>query len=181
MLAFDPATGERLWTCNTDITWYMVPSIVVSDGVVYCLGGRSGVAGLAVKLGGSGDVTKTHRLWTVTKGSNVSSPVFHDGHLYWMNDNRGMAYCAEAETGKIVYEERVPRRGQVYASALLADGKVYYLSRDGKVNVVAAKPEYELLATNTLRDRSLFHASPVALDGRLLIRSDLYLYCIGKK
>ena len=175
ILAFDPATGDRLWTCNTDIRWYMVPTIVVNDGVAYSLGGRSGVVGLAVKLGGSGDVTETHRLWTTTKATNVSSPVFHDKHLYWMNDSREIAYCAEAETGKIVYEERVPRAGQVYASALLAEGKVYYLSRDGKVNIVAAKPEYELLATNTLGDRSLFHASPVALDGRLLIRSDLYL------
>jgi outer membrane protein assembly factor BamB len=181
ILAFDPATGERLWTCDTDITWYMVPTIVVNDGVAYSLGGRSGVVGLAVKLGGSGDVTESHRLWTIRKATNVSSPVLHGSHLYWMNDNRETAYCAEAETGKIVYEERVPRSGQIYASALLADGKVYYLSRDGKIVVVAAKPEFEILATNNLRDGSLFHASPVALDGRLLVRSDLYLYCVGNK
>lgn len=181
ILAFDPATGERLWACNTDITWYMVPTIVVNDGVAYSLGGRSGVVGLAVRLGGSGDVTESHRLWTIRKATNVTSPVFHGSHLYWMNDNRETAYCAEAETGKIVYEERVPRSGQIYASALLADGRIYYLSRDGKIVVVAAKPEFEILATNTLRDGSLFHASPVALDGRLLVRSDKYLYCVGNK
>jgi outer membrane protein assembly factor BamB len=180
ILAFDPATGDKRWSCDTDIAWYMVPTIVVSDGVAYSLGGRNGVVGLAVKLGGSGDVTDTHRLWTTTKGTNVSSPVLHANRLYWMNDARGIAYCAEAETGKILYEERLPRTGQVYASALLAAGRIYYLTRDGKVNVVAAKPEFELLATNALRDRSLFHASPVPLDGRLLIRSDQYLYCIGK-
>ena len=112
IFAFDPATGAALWNCNTDIGWYMVPSVVAHDGVVYCIGGRSGVIGLAVRTGGKGDVTRTHRLWTSKKGGNVSSPVFHDGHVYWMNDASGTAYCAKAETGEVVYEERIPRAGR---------------------------------------------------------------------
>ncbi|GDY08639.1 hypothetical protein LBMAG52_21250 [Planctomycetia bacterium] len=180
VLAFNPDTGEQLWSCKTDIGWYMVPSVVADDGIVYCLGGRSGVAGLAVRAGGSGDVTETHRLWTSIKGSNVTSPVYLDGHLYWMNDNRGIAYCAEADSGKIVYEERLDRAGQVYASALLADGKLYYLTRDGRMFVLAAKPKFEQLAVNDLRDRSIFNGSPAVDGSRLLIRSDKYLYCVGK-
>ena len=148
---------------------------------MYCLGGRSGVVGLAVRTGGRGDVTATHRLWTSKKGSNVSSPVYHDGHLYWMNDASGMAYCAKADTGEVVYEERVPRAGGVYASALLADGRIYYVGRDGRTFVVAAKPQFELLATNDLGDRSDFDATPAVADGRLFIRSDKALYCIGAK
>ncbi len=178
--AFDPASGQQLWTCRTDITWYMVPSVVENDGVIYCLGGRSGVASLAVKSGGSGDVTETHRLWTSNKGSNVSSPVFNDGHLYWMNDQRGIAYGARAESGDLVYEERVERAGQVYSSAVLADGRIYYLNRDGRTFVVAAQPDFTLLATNELRDGSLFNGSPVVDGQRLLIRSDRFLYCIGQ-
>ncbi len=178
--AFDPANGKPLWTCKTDITWYMVPSVVAQDGIIYCLGGRSGVASLAVKSGGSGDVTTSHRLWTSNKGSNVSSPVFLDGHLYWMNDSRGIAYAAKAESGDLVYEERVDRAGTVYSSAVLADGRIYYLNRDGRTFVVAAKPGFELLATNELRDRSLFNGSPVVDGKRLLIRSDKFLYCIGQ-
>ena len=181
VLAFDPTTGAQLWSCNTDIGWYMVPSVVAHDGIVYAIGGRSGVAALAVRTGGTGDVTKTHRLWTGKKGSNVSSPVFYDKHVYFMNDNNEHAFCLEAATGNVVYEERVGRAGTVYASSLLADGKIYYVARDGKTFVVAAKPEYELLATNDLRDGSLFHATPVAADGRLFIRSDKYLYCLEKK
>jgi outer membrane protein assembly factor BamB len=178
--AFDPATGNALWSCATDIKWYMVPSIVAHEGIVYCLGGRSGVASLAVKTGGKGDVTQSHRLWTGLKGSNVSSPVFHEGHLYWMNDNSGIAYCAKADTGEIVYEQRMNRAGQVYASALLAGGKVYYLTRQGKTFVVAAKPRFEELAANDLEDDSLFNAS-MSIDGaRLLVRSDRFLYAIGK-
>ena len=181
VVGLDPATGKELWTCANDITWYIAPSAVAHDGVVWSIGGRSGNAAVAVRAGGRGDVTRTHRLWTGPKGSNVSSPVVHDGHLYWMHDNLGIAFCAEAMTGKIVYEERVPRADQVYASALLADGKVYYLSRTGKTFVVPAKPKFELLATHDLGDRTMFNASPVAVGNRLLIRSDQALYCVGTR
>jgi outer membrane protein assembly factor BamB len=180
VLSFNPDTGEQLWSCKTDIGWYMVPSIVAADGIVYCLGGRSGTAGLAVRAGGSGDVTKSHRLWTSKNGSNVTSPVFLDKHLYWMHENRGVAYCAKGETGDVVYEERLNRAGEVYASALLAEGRVYYLTRDGRTFVVAAKPSFDLLATNDLRDGSIFNGSPAVDGNRLLIRSDKFLYCIGK-
>lgn len=180
VLAFNPGTGEPLWSCKTDIGWYMVPSVVAEKGIVYCLGGRSGVAALAVRAGGSGDVTEANRLWTSTKGSNVSSPVYHDGHLYWMHEQRGVAFCAKADSGEVVYEERVRGAGQVYSSALLADGKIYYLTRDGKTIVVTAAPEFEVLATNDLSDRSVFNGSPAVDGGRLLIRSDKFLYCVGK-
>jgi hypothetical protein len=181
VLAFEPETGKPLWSCDTNITWYMVPSMVAADGIVYCLGGRSGVAGLAVRTGGEGDVTDTHRLWTSNKGSNVTSPVYHDGHLYWMHEQSGIAYCAKAETGEIVYEKRLERAGQVYSSALLANGRVYYLTRDGKTFVLAAKPEFELLSVNNLSDRSIFNGSPAVDGNKLLIRSDKFLYCLGKR
>jgi outer membrane protein assembly factor BamB len=179
--SFDPAQGTSLWTCDTDITWYMVPSVVAHDGVVYSLGGRSGISALAVRTGGSGDVTSSHRLWTTSKGSNVSSPVYLEGHLYWAHDQRGVAYCAKADTGEIVYEERLERAGQVYSSALLADGRLYYMNRGGRTFVLTAKPEFEQLAVNDLRegDGSQFNGS-MAVDGkRLLLRSDKFLYCIA--
>ncbi len=180
VLAFNPDNGQPLWSCNTNITWYMVPSPVVADGVVYYLGGRDGIVSLAVRAGGSGDVTSSHRLWTSNKGSNVSSPVYHDGHLYYMNDQRGTAYCAKADSGENVYEQRLDRAGQVYSSALLASGRVYYLTRDGKTFVVAANPKFEQLAVNELRDGGQFNGSPAVAGNQLLIRSDKFLYCIGK-
>ncbi len=180
VLGFDPNSGEQLWSCDTDITWYMVPSPVAADGVVYFLGGRSGNAALAVRAGGRGDVTDTHRLWTSKKGSNVTSPVYHDGHLYWMHEKIGIAYCARADTGQLVYEERMNRAGQVYASTLLADGRIYHVNRSGRTFVLDAKPKFKLLSTNELRDGSLFNASPAVIGNRILLRSDKYLYCVGK-
>ncbi|MCS6850168.1 MAG: PQQ-binding-like beta-propeller repeat protein [Gemmataceae bacterium] len=179
LLAFDPATGKRLWSCDTDIGWYMVPSVVAHQGTIWAIGGRSGVAALAVRAGGMGDVTQSHRLWTGRHGSNVSSPVVYDGHLFWVNDNLGVAHCAKAETGELVYAERLDRGGQFYASALLADGKLYYVSRSGKTFVLPAKPQFQLLAVNDLQDGSTFNASPAVAGRRLLLRSNRFLYCIG--
>jgi outer membrane protein assembly factor BamB len=181
VLAFDPDTGKPLWSCNTDITWYMVPTVVEHDGVLYILGGRSGITSLAVKTGGSGDVTDSHRLWTSNKGSNVSSPIYKDGHLYWMNDQRGIAYCAKADSGELVYEERIDRAGQIYSSPLLAGDRIYYTNRNGQTFVLAAQPEFEQLAVNNLRDGGQFNGSPAVAGDRLLIRSDNYLYCLGNQ
>jgi outer membrane protein assembly factor BamB len=178
VLGFDPQRGEQLWSCATDIKWYMVPSLVKNGDVVYCIGGRTGGA-LAVRAGGRGDVTATRRLWTITKGSNVPSPIFHAGHLYWVHENLGIVYCLEAATGKVVYEERLENAGQFYPSPVLAGDKLYCLSRRGAVFVIAAKPQFELLARNDIGDRSSFDASPVVDDNRLLVRSDRFLYCVG--
>ncbi|HOW63983.1 MAG TPA: PQQ-binding-like beta-propeller repeat protein [Candidatus Paceibacterota bacterium] len=145
VLGFDPATGKRLWSCATGISWYMVPSLVRHQDIVFCIGGRTG-GGLAVRAGGRGDVTESHRLWTLNKGSNVSSPLFHEGHLYWLHENLGTVYCAEAATGKMVFEERLTSAGQFYASPVCADGKLYCVNRRGSVFVIAAKPKFQLLA-----------------------------------
>ena len=155
--------------------------IVTEGDVAYVIGARRATA-IAVRAGGRGDVTATHKLWEINKGSNVSSPVVHGGHLYWAHDSRGSVYCVDAKTGKDVYEERLnPRPGRIYASPLAADGKLYYVSRDAGVFVVAAKPEFELLAHNKIEtDASIFNGSPAVADGRLLLRSDRALYCIGK-
>ena len=182
VLGLDPNSGRELWSCDTNIPWYMVPSTVVDSGVSYWIGGRSGSA-FAVRLGGKGDVSDTHRVWTGTTNSNVPSPLIYQGHMYWANDNQGIVYCADAKTGKIVYQERLPRADQFYASPLLGDGKIYYVTRSGRTFVVAASPSFKLLATNDLRsgdERGMFNAAPLAADGRLLMRSDKYLYCLDE-
>jgi len=179
VLGFDPSTGERLWSCDTGIGWYMVPSLVNDRDVVYCIGGRTGGA-LAVRAGGRGDVTQSRRLWTLSKGSNVSSPLFHGGHLYWLHENLGILCCVEARTGKLVYEERLNRAGQFYSSPILVDDKLYCVGRRGTAFVLAARPEFKLIARNEMGDGGSFDASPAVAGNRLLIRSDRFLYCIGR-
>jgi hypothetical protein len=177
ILAFDPDTGKPLWNC-AGIEDYICPQITVQDGIVYAAGGRSGKT-VAVRSGGSGDVTESHRVWELAKGSNVSSRVYHDGHLYWAKEQNGILYCANAATGELLYEERLaPAPDRIYASPLLADGRLYCTSREDGIYVVAAKPEFELLAHTKLEgDDSIFNASPVPLPGgSVLLRSDKYLY-----
>ncbi len=177
---YDPDTGKPLWTCQGIDDGYICTSVVAKDGVVYAIGGRNNTA-VAVKAGGRGDVTKTHRLWTQKAGANVPSPVLYEGHLYWVND-RGVANCLKADTGEIVYQERLPGTAQSYASPLEADGKLYVVSRQSGTYVLAARPKFELIARDQFADDpSVCNASPAVDRGQLLLRSNEYLYCIGKK
>ena len=181
LTGFDPATGEELWHCAGIPDDYVCPSVISNGDVVYAIGGRKNTA-IAVRAGGRGDVTDSHVLWRVGKGSNVSSPVYHDGHLYWFHESRGMTYCLNAETGETVYEERVePSPGLVYSSVTVADGKLYAVSRGGATYVLSAKPEFEQLALNVFEDdETRANASIVVTDNQLIMRTDKAIYCIGQ-
>jgi hypothetical protein len=181
--AFDADTGQPLWHCDTGINWYMCPTPVMQDGIVYSIGGRNPNGGLAVRSGGRGDVTGSHVIWKVNKGSNVPSPILHDGHLYFAHENLGIIYCVNAKNGEVVYEERLsPSPGQFYASPVLADGRIYFTARGGKTVVVAANPKFEQLAENVLESgRGTFNATPALAGNRLLLRSNRFLYCFAEK
>jgi outer membrane protein assembly factor BamB len=178
LLGFDPAAGQQLWQA-AGIQDYVCPSVVAFDGAVFAIGGRN-KPGLAVKSGGRGEVSA---LWTIDKGSNVSSPVYYKGHLYWAHEGQGIVYCVDAASGTLVYEQRLnPGPGRIYASAVAADDKIYYVSRENGTYVVAAGPSYRLLAHNRLEDDpSTCNGSPAICEGQLLLRSNQYLYCIGTR
>jgi outer membrane protein assembly factor BamB len=182
VLGFDADTGASLWNVKTGIPWYMCPTPVVDNGVVYVIGGRTPNGALAIRAGGRGDVTASHVVWKTGKGSNVPSPIVHDGHLYFAHENLAIVYCLNAKTGEVVYEERLePSPGQIYASPVLADGRIYFTGRGGRTVVVAAGPKFEKLAENTLEsNRGVFNSSPAIAGKRLLIRSNKFLYSIGE-
>jgi outer membrane protein assembly factor BamB len=181
VLGLDPATGKELWRC-AGVPDYVCPSVIAHEGVVYVTGGRKPYI-VTIRAGGRGDVTATHVLWEAKETPKVATPLYYDGHLYWINQ-RGVAQCLNAKTGEVVYNERLDIKGKgdkVYASPVVADGKVYYVTRSDGAIVLAAGPKFDQIAKNDLGDTSVFNATPVPLEGgRLLLRSDRFLYCIGK-
>ena len=179
VFGLNPLTGEQLWSCD-GIEDYVVPTPIAYDGIVYCLGGRSNKA-MAIKLGGKGDVTQTHRLWMTNVGANVTSPVLHDGHLYWASD-KGIANCMDASNGEPVFRERMPTKARVYASIVRGGDKLYLTTRDSGVWVLAAEPKFTPLALNQIEsDENMFNASPAIHNSQILLRSNDFLYCIGEK
>ena len=143
------------------------------EDIVYALCGRSGQF-VAVRIGGRGDVTESHTVWRASGSSNVPSPVYHDGYLYWSNED-GIVRCLNAKDGTVVeaYRGRLPDSDLVYASPLAADGRLYIVSRERGTYVLALKPEFEPLSHNVITDdNSLFNASPVVSQGQLLLRSN---------
>jgi outer membrane protein assembly factor BamB len=178
VLGIDPATGKELWTC-AGVQDYTCPTVITHGDVAYVSGARKSVT-MAIRGGGRGDVTATHKLWETAKGSLVATPVYYDGLLYIVSQS-GVAYCLKADSGEVAYESRIPGGTAVYySSPVLADGKWYVLSRDKGATVLAIGPEFKTLSHPTLDDKSIFDATPVVSNSQLLLRSDKFLYCIGK-
>lgn len=180
----NPSNGKLKWYASTNLTGNICPSVVHHDGTVYLFGGYRSSGSHAVRLGGKGDVSDTHMEWSTRTSSYVATPLFHDGHLYWVDD-RGLAYCVSAETGDVVYQERLEGLSSggrpVYASPVMADGKIYVVSRRSGTFVFAAKPELEILSINRFAsDESDFNATPAFYGNKMLIRSNRFLYCISE-
>ncbi len=179
--SFDARTGKEWWTCaGLNKLVYNSP-LITNDGLVVAFGGYGGM-GLAVKAGGSGDVTGK-RLWHLPKVSQrIGSGVLHDGHHYILSDG-GIVECRDLKTGEMVFSERVKGpgpTGQNWSSLVLsADGKCYAANQGGDCFVFKASPKFELLATNSLGEKII--GSIAVSDGRLFIRGYKNLWCIGKK
>ncbi|WP_158222763.1 PQQ-binding-like beta-propeller repeat protein [Rhodopirellula sp. MGV] len=179
ILGFDPSSGERLWRCDA-IEDYVVPCVVVNDGMLYCSGGRSSKT-FVIRPGGRGDVSESHLVWEQSRGANVTTPVVVNGHVFWSHD-KSIALCLDVATGQEVFRERLPTRSRVYAS-IVSDGKHLFLTtRDSGVLVIDAAGEYRELAINRLGDEGeQFNATPAIAADRLLLRSDRTLYCVKKE
>ena len=172
----DPATGKEFWTCTgTNALAYTSP--LFADGIVVGMGGYNGMS-IALKAGGSGDVTKEQRLWRHPKTKQrIGSGVIHNGHIYIHNDP-GIAECFELATGKLIWEERF-KGGVNWSSVMLADNLCYTITQEGACNVFKASPKFELVATNLLGEQS--NSSIVPSDGQLFIRTHQHLWCIGSR
>jgi outer membrane protein assembly factor BamB len=177
----DAATGKELWRANglnpqNDPYYRIVASPVVSGELIYVPTRVRPL--LAVRAGGRGDVTRTHRVWSFDDGPDVPTPV-SDGTLFYVVNDKGIVWCLDAKTGAPRYGPQRLNTGTYSASPVLADGKIYATSEEGLTSVFKAGPAFELLAENPLDDYTL--SSPAVSDGQIFIRTAGHLYCIGKR
>ncbi len=180
VIAFEPKTGNKLWSCE-GLGSLVYASPMWGDGVLVALGGYHRAC-LAVKPGGQGDVTPTHRLWhNPTSKLRLGTGIVHQGHIY-VNDMESIVQCQELLTEKLVSQQRMPGTtgdNTTWASIVLtADGRLYMPNQSGDTFVFTATPELKLLATNSLGAKS--NSSTVISDGQILVRTHEHLWCIEK-
>lgn len=176
--AYDPATGKELWH-SKGLESNAVPTPVAAGDIVVLTSGSPSKVAMAIRPGGTGDITDTSRvLWKYAKGTAyVPSPLFYGDYVYLVTD-KGLITCLDAKTGEVKYEgARVPVPATFMASPVAYEGKILLPSEDGDTFVIKAGPAHEVLRTNSLGEP--IYASPALSKGRIFIRGASHLFCIG--
>jgi outer membrane protein assembly factor BamB len=173
----DPASGEVLWSFNSQRQIGDTVTPVLGAGLVYCDSGRGG-PGVALDPTGRGEVTRTHEKWQVAHvPEGFSSPLVVGDYLYRLH-SPGVVQCRKMATGEPVYKERLAGADAAVSPVATPEGHLYFASA-GTSYVLKAGPRPEILARNELGDPS--RASPAVAEGRLFLKGGRYLYCIGRK
>jgi outer membrane protein assembly factor BamB len=168
-------TGAPLWHVKED-NRFPIPVPALVDGVIYATRGYRSGPYLAIKPGGSGDVTASHVAWRVATGAPyVASLVAYDGLVYSAGE-LGVVTCLDARTGERVWQERVG--GVFTASPIAGDGRIYFVSETGETVVLKAGRTLEVVSRNQLDGH--FVASPAVSRGRIFLRADDALYARGR-
>lgn len=176
---FDPKTGRELWSC-AGLTDLVYTSPLSADGVAVAMSGFHGHA-LAVRLGGSGDIT-ADRLWHHVKSNpqRIGSGVIVGGHIFMLEES-GVPHCFELTTGRELWEPQIAKRpgGGAWGSIVHAGGRLYVTDRGGTTQVFKADPTFEHLASNPLGEHT--DASPAFSNGEIFLRTYKHLWCIAVK
>lgn len=181
--AYNPADGKEIWRCGGMKVDHpcgrSISSPTFSDGIFVAV--ASGFRGkghtMAVKAGGQGDVTGTHRLWVHKRNSpDCSTPVCYEGLVY-MNNDRGEATCMDLKTGAVKWQKKL-LSGDCKVSPIAAAGKIYFFNNKTLCKVLKAGPEGEVIAENQLEGTMM--ATPGACDGKLYFRTHNRLYAVGE-
>jgi outer membrane protein assembly factor BamB len=177
----DLETGKELWRAQglnptKDRNYRIIASPVVAGGVIVAPTRQRPM--LALKPGGRGDVTTTHKLWEFNNGPDVPTPASDGTHLYVVNDG-GVVFCLDLKTGRPIYGPERLKSGTYSASPVLADGRLYVTSEEGVTSVYSAGPKFEILAENVMDEYTL---SSVAISkSQIFLRTAKHLYAIGRK
>ena len=175
--AYDPESGDEIWSVNYPDGFSNVPSPVYGNGLVYIATGFQQPSLLAVRVDGEGDVTETHVEWIRRRSVPLTpSPLLVGEELYIVSD-LGVLSCLDAATGETHWQHRVV--GNVSASPLYVDGRIYFLSEEGVTTVIAPGKEFNLIATNSIDGWTL--ASMAVSNGSIFLRSmdHLYRFSVG--
>jgi outer membrane protein assembly factor BamB len=180
--SFDLETGKLVWE-GPGTTMNVIPSPVSGNGMVFIMSGFRGNNLKAIKLAeAKGDISTTGAIaWQLDRDTPyVPSPLLYDNILYFLKTNNGLLSAFDAASGKPHYQvQRIAKAaGEVFASPVGADGRVYIVSRDGVTTVIKHGAAYDVLAENALDDG--FDASPALVDGEIFMRGYKYLYAIGQ-
>jgi outer membrane protein assembly factor BamB len=174
IVSLDPSDGSRHWKIDGP-TEQFVASLVYDGELFYMTAGFPTYHVMGIRPDGQGNVTDTHVAWHVTNARcYVPSPVVVDGYLL-VADDRGTANCFDAATGERLWQERL---GKHYSASLVtAGGWVFFLADDGVMKIVRPGPQLDVVAQNELGEHC--YASPAISDGRVYLRGEKNLYCIG--
>jgi outer membrane protein assembly factor BamB len=177
----DINTGKELWRVDglnpdNDGAYRIVASPVIHGGLIIAPSRERPM--LAIRAGGRGDATTSHVMWSFNNGPDVPTPVTDGTHVYVVND-RGIAWCLDAKTGKEIYGRQRLRPSTYSGSFVMADGKLYITNEDGLTSVIRTGPKFEVLAENNLDDYTL--SSPAISDGQIFIRTASALWAIGTR
>ncbi len=171
MMAYDPQTGAELWKVRYN-GWSMVPRPLFGRGLLYVVNDYDRPELWAIKPDGQGDVTDSHVAWKVVKDvASTPSLLLIDDLLYMVRDE-GIATCLEADTGKVVWRERLKNRHS--ASPIYAAGRIYLFSEKNLTTVMAPGREFKVLAENQLDEKVM--ATPAVIGNALILRSKTHLY-----
>jgi outer membrane protein assembly factor BamB len=171
MIAYDPATGAELWKVGYN-GWSMVPRPLFGHGFVYVINDYERPELWAVRPDGRGDVTATHVAWKITKDMPATASLLLVDDLLYMVNDQGFALCVDAQTGAIVWRERL--RGKHSASPIYGTGRIYFFSEKGVASVLEPGRTFKLLAENQLDERQM--ATPAVTGEAFILRTKTHLY-----
>jgi len=177
----DPASGKELWRLKglnpqNDPSNRIVASPLIAAGLIIAPSRVNPL--IAIRPGGRGDVSQSHKAWQFSRGPDVPTPVSDGTHVFVVTDS-GILYTLNAATGAVVWGPTRLKPGTYSASPIVADGRVYVTNEEGLTSVFAAGPAFELLAENALNDYTL--SSPAVSQGQIFIRTAKHLFAIGTR
>jgi len=179
MSGVDPQTGKILWQSPGVFDARAVASPVIWHDIIFgsCGDGPKGHQLAAVHAGAEGRPAR--KAWiTETDTPYVTTMLLKHDLLFCWGDN-GIVTCRQPETGKIVWQNRVPGAGAFFSSPVCAGETIYALSQDGDLVSIAAKDSFQLLGRTPLKERC--EATPAIAGGRMFVRTYSHLYCVLAK